>query len=25
MFFVPCVVIQLYNVNQQNAFFKLMF
>jgi hypothetical protein len=25
MFFVPCIVIQLCNVNQQNALFKLMF
>jgi len=24
-FFVPCIVIQLSNVNQQNALFKLMF
>jgi predicted permease len=23
--FVPCIVIQLCNVNQQNALFKLMF
>jgi hypothetical protein len=23
--FVPCIVIQLYNVDQQNALFKLMF
>ena len=25
MFFVPCIVIQLCNVDQQNALFKLMF
>ena len=25
MFFVPCLVIQLYNVNQQNALIKLCF
>jgi len=25
MFIVPCVVIQLCNVNQHNALFKLMF
>jgi len=25
MFFVPCIVIQLCNVNQQNALIKLMF
>jgi len=24
MFFVPCIVMQLCNVNQQNALFKLM-
>jgi len=23
--FVPCIMIQLCNVNQQNALFKLMF